>query len=257
MRSGYGVYGRDDIYLLETGLIYYGWKSGEIFLRGSPLSKILDEITFESYAKFLLGTFSKKFLSILYDEGFKRDVYEKLAILNSFNGFTHLHFTYIILRANGYGLFRTLDAVLNMGNDFVCKVKWYYSAFKMGLKPSSCPFKLEAYMGGKLPIWMESSRRLVYQYLKEAYPHLIDEFKSYDKRVRDLVREDGKVCCDLYTLYLVELDGRHTLLDVLVRPKFLVAEALYRELRASGLDSVVIPPLYRGELLHSPSRDIF
>ncbi len=257
MRSGYGIYGRDDVYLLETSLIHYGWKSGEIFFRGSPISKMIDSITLESYAESLLGGFSEKFLSILYEKGFDEDVYEKLAIINSYNGFSPLHFTYIVLRANGYGLYRTLDVVLNMGGDYICRSLWYYNAFKAGVSPSICPYKRDAYLGGKLPIWMDVNRRLVYGYVKRVFPDLLDEFKVFDRSVRSFVKEQGSICCEFYTMYLVELDGRYSLLDVVVRPKFLVAEALYRELRESGVDVVVVPPLYRGELLHSPSGDVF
>lgn len=257
MNLGHGIYGKDDVYLLETSLIHYGWKSGEIFLRGSPISKIIDKISFEYYASTLLGKFSRKFLSILYEDDFKEDVYEKLAIINSYNGFSPLHFTYITLRANGYGLYKTLDVVLKMGRNYICKSLWYYNAFKMGITPSTCPFKREAYLGGKLPIWMEVNRRLLNAYIKESYPDYHDKFKVFDKSVRSFIRKLGYVCCEFYTIYLVELEGRHTLIDVIVKPKFLVAESIYRELRNSGVDMVVIPPLYRGELLHSPSKNIF
>jgi len=256
MNGGYRVYGEDEVYLLETGLIHYGWKSGEIFINGIPISKILDRITLQHYASILLREFSNKFISILYDREFEEPVYEKLAILNSYNGFSKLHFTYIILRANGYGLYRTLDVMTEIGERFIWESKRFYNVLRLGYHPSTCPFKRDALLGFRLPIWMDLSRRLILNYLKRVSPEKIEDFKEFDKQVKELVRISKAVCCELYTLYLLDLMGRYSPVDLIVKPKFIVAEALYREIRSSGVKEIVIHPIYQGPLFHNPPEDI-
>lgn len=256
MSSGYGVYGRDEIYLLETSLIYYGWKSGEIFLGGNPLSHVLDKLSIDDYAKHLLGDYSEFYLQILYNYKFRDEAYDKLAIINSFNGFSPLHFTYIVLRTNGYGLHRTVDTLLEMGEKYICDSLKFYKAFTSGFNPYICPFKRDSYLGGGLPIWMDLARKVVHAYLRKVSPERLNDFKVFDSCVRSLIRGSKIVCCELYTIYLIESLGEYKLLDVLVKPKLLVAEALYKELRRGGMLYVSIPPLYRGTLLHSPARDI-
>jgi len=257
MSSGYGLYGRDDIYLLETSLIYYGWKSGEIFLMGAPLSHILNELSMDKYSSYLLGDYSEFYLQILYEYKFRDEAYDKLAIINSFNGFSPIHFTYIVLRANGYGLYRSIETLLEMGEKYVCDSIKFYKSFISGYTPHVCPFKRDSYPGGRLPIWMDLARKIVYTYLKRVYPKLLDDFKVFDRRVRNLVRSSKTVCSELYTIYLVESLGEYTLLDIIVKPKLLVAEALYKELRRQGINCISIPPIYRGMLHHGLTRDIF
>ena len=245
MRPEYSLYGLDDIYLYETSLIYYSPTTGEIFVRGNPLSKTIWELSLQKYVELLYDEYEDRLLKKFLKTRDMNKYVEKLVILHSFNGYQIEHFLYIIMRSNGVGFDKAIDIV----RDISCR-KWLFRSllmdgYKSGICLKNCPRSWKMYVRPHIPKWILVEREIIYGYLRNM-PDILEKFKFFDRRIMKCVRDTGILCGGVYIRFLGSVIKDFPVEDVIVNSKLMVAEALYREYKRSIGRDIIIPPLYKG-----------
>ncbi len=217
----------DEVYLLRTGLFHLNRYSGDVYLKGAPLDKWMEN-GLESVAKSLLGSHYISFLRAVEQVAAPLEgVLDILGTIYMYNVVSPIYTLYIVARSAGYGLFNTVRNVYELSTPEACRAV------------QSRPKEREVYgLPIKRPVWVDKAISLL---VREG---LID--KDGARRIKRLLPVVDPGAGDPILRLIARNVGFEAALSLYIVPKLVASEAIYREVYPRR---IVIPPYYSGPFL--------
>jgi len=261
----------NDLYLYENDKYFYSIETGEIFIHGYPLSKLINRYSFNDiifsiyfnklgyYRKIPIYNRIMRIMRILYGEMDKYDdLSKKLMVINLYNGYTPIHNSYVILRSHRLGLIEIINLIKRLG------CKWYYRRYIEFIRWLSnreyyikSNYSWKTLPHGKLPSWQNYVRNLISAYIKERYRDLYNEFKEIDKYYREYIKKYGYSPLELYQYYIYYNKLINNLEKIILYPKILMGELIFNDYMQTGGREIYLKPLYKGVLRQGSTPKLF
>jgi len=229
----------DKFYLLASKRLFLSMYEWEPYIEGRPLYRYLEKE--EGFLEVLPRLLDKRygdFYRAASQVNWVGDgLMNLLWLAQGFNIYTPIHIIYILSRASGYGLYRSVREVFDLSIPEACRALELGEAILRGSGDRRRYGSIDVVV--KPPLWVKELVRIF------VANKVID--KGMGRRIREAYKTGYMFWGDPFLKVISNQYGLEVGIQSYILPKIAFAEALYRE-ASPRLDDLIIDVYYTGLL---------